>query len=110
MFVYLFTDLLWKTNVEVSSFIKHNCERTGRQLYLIKFHNFEKLSTSVTFSLQSIRLRLSYVIKILSSSFSRSMKYAATKSNTTSILLTLCQGYKLFTPNFSSAYLTFFSM
>ena len=65
MFVYLFflfTDLLWKTNVEVSSFIKYNCQCTGRQSYLIQFHNFEKLSLSVTFSFQSIGLRLSYII------------------------------------------------
>ena len=42
----------------------------------------------------------------LVSSFSRLMEYAARKSNTTSILLTLCPGYKLFTPNFKSAYLS----
>lgn len=34
------------------------------------------------------------------------MEYAARKSNTTSLLLTLCPGYKLFTPNFKSAYLS----
>ena len=84
MFIYLFflfTDLLWKTNVEVSSLIKDNCQCTGRQSYLIQFHNFEKLSISVTFSFQAIHLRLSYLIKIFSSSFSRSMEYAARKSN-----------------------------
>lgn len=81
LFIFLFTDLLWKTNVEVSSLINYNCQRTGRQSYLIQFHNFEKLSISVTFSFQSIRLRLSYLIKIFSGSFSRSLEYAARKSN-----------------------------
>ena len=81
LFILLFTDLLWKTNVEVSSLIKYNCQCTGRQSYLIQFHNFEKLSISVTFSFQSIRLRLSYLIKIFSSSFARSMEYETRKSN-----------------------------
>ena len=84
MFIYLFflfTDLLWKTNVEVSSLINYNYQCTGRQSYLIQFHNFEKLSISVTFSFQSIRLRHSYLIKIFSSSFSRLLEYAARKSN-----------------------------
>ena len=44
--------------------------------------------------------------RILVSSYSRLMEYAARKSNTTSILLTLCPGYKLFTPSFKSAYLS----
>ena len=34
------------------------------------------------------------------------MVYAAGKSNATSILLTLCPGFKFFTPNFKSAYLS----
>lgn len=46
LFIFLFTDLLWKTNVEVSSLINYNCQCTGRQSYLIQFHNFEKLSIS----------------------------------------------------------------
>lgn len=46
LFIFLFTDLLWKTNVEVSSLINYNCPCTGRQSYLIQFHNFEKLSIS----------------------------------------------------------------
>ena len=46
LLIFLFTDLLWKTNVEASSLINYNCQCTGRQSYLIQFHNFEKLSIS----------------------------------------------------------------
>ena len=36
------------------------------------------------------------------------MEYAARKSNKTSLLLTLCPGYKLFTPNFKSTYFSLY--
>lgn len=54
--------------------------------------------------LRSLMTFLSF--RILASSFSRLMEYAARKSNATSKLLTLCPGYKLFSPNFKSAYLS----
>lgn len=96
LFIFLFTDLLWKTNVEASSLINFNCQCTGRQSYLIQFHNFEKLSISVTFSF--LILLKSFLVPSLG-------HWSMQLGN-----LTLCQRYKISTQNFSSAYLTLFSM
>lgn len=96
LFIFLFTDLLWKTNVEASSLINYNCQCTGRQSYLIQFHNFEKLSVSVTFSF--LILLKSFLVPSLG-------HWSMQLGN-----LTLCQRYKISTQNFSSAYLTLFSM
>lgn len=100
---FLFTDLLWKTNVEVSSLINYNCQCTGRQSYLIQFHNLRNYR--FLWPLAFNRYVYDFLI-LLESFLVPSLGHWSMQLGN----LTLCQRYKISTQNFSSAYLTLFSM
>ena len=102
-----FTPLIFTTTGEMADECKRHRSRVAELLTTKKGYNFAVLRF-FHFCDHSIVTFTTFLFwRILASSFSRLMEYAARKSNTTSMPLTLCSGYKLFTPNFKSAYLSF---
>ena len=74
------------------------------------FHNFAILRNYPFLCLLFITPTAFLSCEMSANSFAKLMECAARKSNTTCTLLTLCPGYKLFTPDLKSAYLSLLSI